>query len=180
MTLFKTSRNCKTLEPQEGFRKKPKTERKRDEWCRSTRFLLQRGSTPWLCGSLSLQGTTFMFLFYILNLLYLLNILILTHPSLSTAFADAEAIQIDKTRFLSSRPRLRPWCLASGLSFQKLKFLWWVFMGVFVFMDFMVFCLFILLLQVACQSLGPLKTGGVVVGIDLKVLFLFIQYSLVL
>ena len=53
-------------------------------------------------------------------------------------------------------------------------------MVVFVFMDFMVFCLFILLLQVACQSLGPLKTGGVVVGIDLKVLFLFIQYSLVL
>ena len=27
--------------------------------------------------------------------------------------------------------------------------------------------------QVACQSLGPLKSGGVVVGVDLKVNLLF-------
>jgi hypothetical protein len=69
--------------------------------------------------------------------------------------------------------------LASGINLETVS---WVLMGIFVF-RFLLFYLFyflffiygfygfIFLLQVACESLGPLKNGGVVVGIDIKVLF---------
>ena len=67
----KKAKNCKTLKPQKGFleikkrRRKKHRVKERDEWCRSTRFLLQRSSTPWLCCSLCLQGTTFLSLSFL-------------------------------------------------------------------------------------------------------------------
>jgi hypothetical protein len=52
-------------------------------------------------------------------------------------------------------------------------FLLWVLDNIYVFVRLRLFLVFlyniIISLQVACQSLGPLKNGGAVVGIDLKV-----------
>lgn len=40
--------------------------------------------------------------------------------------------------------------------------------------------MFSLFLQVACQSLGPLKNGGLVLGIDLKVSIFYVSFGSVM
>ena len=135
---MENSSNCKTLKPQKGFleikkrRRKKHRVKERDEWCRSTRFLLQRSSTPWLCCSLCLQGTTFLSLSLKIFCSFFYTYTPIWYLSL---FGKEQLLQMQKQHklikvwFISSRPRLRPWCLASGFSIWKTIFFFFFFMG---------------------------------------------------
>ncbi|GAV75170.1 FtsJ domain-containing protein, partial [Cephalotus follicularis] len=117
------------------------------EWSRDPRFLLQRSSTSWLCCSLCLQANLVICTLsaFTLNRIYThplkpLLIYILTLEKLSHCPCKKQLIQIQKQHKL-----IKPG--SSVLDLGCAPGAW---------------------LQVACQSLGPLKSGGSVVGIDIK------------
>jgi len=85
-----------------------------NEWGRCTGLFLQRSSTSWLCCSLCFQGqyyihTLLSFVSFFLHWLFSLSV------SATTASTDSKTVQAHQTRLLCSWPRLRAWCLASGL-----------------------------------------------------------------
>lgn len=135
-----------------------------DEWCRSAGLFLQRSSTSWLCRSLCFQGQN-----YILTLLCFFFFFLHRLFSLSLSFPlQLQLLQIQKQYKL-----IKPGSSVLDLGCAPGAWLQVDISSIPSFelcerkliLDFYCYDS----LQVACQSLGPLKSGGTVVGMDIKV-----------